>query len=301
MNMIQTFDFETNPVRTLLRGNEPWFVAADICRILDLTNPWQAVANLDDDEKDTVSNNDGIAAPQVQSLNIISESGFYSLIFTSRKPEAKRLRKWVTSDVLPSIRKTGSYTIPNLKVDDDDDLPALEHSRLWGQPVAKINAAARMISVASRIYGPEAARVLWEREKGLPKLSKFSIEALSGSAADDPVGCWRHMMRTAIGNGATLGQRFDLALHDHIIAKAMRGYGISIDPHEAPGSIAVAREHTFLKKLFTGTQWANDWHEALLLVPGARLSKGKVSYGTQSVKAVIISRHETAKLQAGML
>ena len=87
-------------------NGEPWFVAADVCRVLALTNPSEAVKCLDDDEQSKYCLGSG-GSDRV----IINESGMYSLIFRSRKPEAKKFRKWVTEEVLPSIRKTGSYSV----------------------------------------------------------------------------------------------------------------------------------------------------------------------------------------------
>lgn len=94
-------------VRAVTIDGEPWFVAADICSALNLSNTAMAVTGLDDDEKgiSTVDTRGG-----AQPLTIISESGLYSLMLRSRKPEAKQFKRWLTHDVLPSIRKTGSYT-----------------------------------------------------------------------------------------------------------------------------------------------------------------------------------------------
>lgn len=104
------FDFENNAVRLVIQNDEPWFVAKDVCTILDIANPWDAVARLDEDERDDLGITDAIG--RKQEMNVVSESGLYALIFTSRKPQAKRFRKWVTSEVLPSIRKTGGYLTP---------------------------------------------------------------------------------------------------------------------------------------------------------------------------------------------
>ncbi len=100
------------PVAVLQRRNgDPWWIAADVCRVLDIANGRDAVARLDYDEKaavvitDTSSN----GVEQRREVTIINESGLYSLIMTSRKPEAKAFKKWVTSVVLPSIRKNGGY------------------------------------------------------------------------------------------------------------------------------------------------------------------------------------------------
>lgn len=96
------------------RGN-PWFVAADVCGALDIRNTSDAVARLDEDEKrvTTLGTNEGLQTQGLgpQTLNVINESGLYSLILTSRKEEAKRFKRWVTHEVLPSIRKTGSYSL----------------------------------------------------------------------------------------------------------------------------------------------------------------------------------------------
>lgn len=106
---VTPFQFHDSTIAVLNRNGEPWFVAADVCRVLELTNSRMACEGLDDDEKG-VSTTDTLGGPQ--KMTIISESGLYSLIFKSRKPEAKTFRKWVTSEVLPTIRKTGGYGLP---------------------------------------------------------------------------------------------------------------------------------------------------------------------------------------------
>ena len=110
-NSIQTFKFaEGVTVRSTLDENgSPWFVATDVCAALGLSNTPKSLQRLDDDEKTTLTNSYSRAGNGAQEFNIINESGLYSLILTSRKAEAKRFKKWVTSEVLPSIRKTGGY------------------------------------------------------------------------------------------------------------------------------------------------------------------------------------------------
>ena len=98
------FTFTTQPVRVIVRDDEPWFVAADVISALDLDR--KALDRLDDDEKGVSS----IHTPGgAQAMTIINESGLYSLVLGSRKPEAKPFKKWVTSEVLPAIRKSGRY------------------------------------------------------------------------------------------------------------------------------------------------------------------------------------------------
>lgn len=105
------FRFEGMPVRLVMREGDPWFIAADVCRILGLNNVSMALRILDEDEKHTLSSVEGIGDGRAQSLNIISEPGLYKLMGRSRKPEAKRFDRWVRHEVLPAIRKTGGYLI----------------------------------------------------------------------------------------------------------------------------------------------------------------------------------------------
>jgi prophage antirepressor-like protein len=108
MAEIQPFCFENTVVRTILRGEEPWFVGKDVCSILELGNITEALRCLDEDERGSeILNTLGGS----QEMTIISESGLYALIFKSRKPQAKTFRRWVTREVLPAIRKTGGYTL----------------------------------------------------------------------------------------------------------------------------------------------------------------------------------------------
>lgn len=107
---LETFDFNAAPVRVILRDGSPWFVAADVCRVLDLADASSALRELEEDEKITQHNERGNPRAGIpHQFNIVSESGLYALIFKSRKPEAKAFRKWVTSEVLPTIRKAGKY------------------------------------------------------------------------------------------------------------------------------------------------------------------------------------------------
>lgn len=116
--MVEVFNFsqEKTPVRVQLIDGEPWFVATDVCQILGISNNRDAISRLDEDEKmDGVGITDTMG--RKNKLSIVSESGLYHLIFQSRKAEARKFRKWVTGEVLPSIRRKGYYGM--LKGDDD--------------------------------------------------------------------------------------------------------------------------------------------------------------------------------------
>ncbi|MBZ8121434.1 phage antirepressor KilAC domain-containing protein [Bacillus thuringiensis] len=108
MNQLQVFNNEElGQVRTVVKGEDVWFVAKDVCEVLEIKNTTQAMQKLDPEER-TMFN-----IGRQGETNIINESGLYSLIMTSRKPQAKSFKKWVTSEVLPSIRKHGAYMTPN--------------------------------------------------------------------------------------------------------------------------------------------------------------------------------------------
>jgi len=108
MNHLIAFDFETNNVRVVMDAQmQPWFVAADVLSTLCLDR--KALERLDDDEKGVNS----IHTPGgYQDMSVVNESGLFNLVLGSRKPEAKRFKRWVTHEVLPSIRKTGAYAAP---------------------------------------------------------------------------------------------------------------------------------------------------------------------------------------------
>lgn len=106
MSSVLPFDFDGDAVRVVMREDEPWFVAKDICGVLSIGKHRDAVSRLEDDERGSVVV-DTLGGSQ--KVSAVSESGLYALIFTSRKPEARRFRKWVTSEVLPAIRRQGRY------------------------------------------------------------------------------------------------------------------------------------------------------------------------------------------------
>lgn len=108
-----TFTFSTQALRVVMIDGEPWFVASDVCGALALENTTKALLRLDDDEQALISIQ-GISRGNDQ-VNVINESGLYSLVLGSRKPEAKKFKKWVTSEVLPAIRKTGRYVAATAK------------------------------------------------------------------------------------------------------------------------------------------------------------------------------------------
>lgn len=109
MNELQVFNYNGNEVRTIQKDGEPWWVLKDVCGILGISKYRDTASRLDEDERGSVR----VDTPGgEQEMTVINESGLYNVILRSDKPEAKPFRKWVTSEVLPSIRKHGAYMTP---------------------------------------------------------------------------------------------------------------------------------------------------------------------------------------------
>lgn len=122
-NALQVFNFEEKQVRVVPKDGQPWWVAKDVCDVLELSDVSMSVSRLDDDEKGTSK----VCTPGgMQDMSVINESGLYALIIRSNKPEAKKFRKWVMSEVLPSIRRTGGYRAPGKDAKDETALKRAE-------------------------------------------------------------------------------------------------------------------------------------------------------------------------------
>lgn len=282
------FAFEGQGVRMEVDAGEPWFVLSDVCRVLEIKQAHRAAASLDDDEKGrhTVTTLGGN-----QEMTVINESGLYSLILRSRKPEARRFKKWVTSDVLPTLRRSGAYVMTA----DDPDMPTNADGNLFGMKVAQINAAARLISAANAIYGPDAARKLWESEPGLPRIGDYSIRGQADRGYDDPEGCLAALLAFPASPAGSIGDLFRLAMTDKATARALEKKGILVDAPAAKGWTAVANRHPFLLSNFSANQWGPDWRIALGLLPNAKPSGGMLHFGAVRSHATLIPHADIAR------
>lgn len=166
MNELQIFNNEEfGEIRTITKDNEPWFVASDICRSLDLSNPTMAMQRIDDDEKSKF--NLGLSGGET---NCVNEYGLYSLVLASRKREAKDFKRWITHEVLPSIRKNGGYIagqetlsdeellskalmVAQRKIDEKNNIIAMQDSRIQGMIPKEIFADAVSASHTSILIG----------------------------------------------------------------------------------------------------------------------------------------------------
>lgn len=195
-NEIQRFDFKGAALRTLTdKTGEPWFVAKDVCDILEISNVTMALQKLDDDERSKFN------LGRQGETNIVNEAGLYVLVLGSRKPEAHEFKRWVTHEVLPQIRKTGGY-IP--ATDADDDMTILAKAVMIGQ---------RTMEAQKRKIASQQSRIV-ELE---PK-ARFA-DAVAASDGTCLVGELAKMLRQ---NGMDIGQNrlFRLLQADGYLGKS---------------------------------------------------------------------------------
>lgn len=137
IDALEILNFEGHEIRGCLdEKGDPWFIAKDVCAILELDNVTRAISDLDYSEKITLTNGKGNPRAGIpHTINLISESGLYALAFKSKKPEAKKFSKWVRTEVLPTLRKTGKYELfqnqKQLVLSENDQAPAKQASEVY--------------------------------------------------------------------------------------------------------------------------------------------------------------------------
>ena len=182
---VQVFNYgENTPVRVRVMNGQTWFVAKDVCKVLGISNHKDAVSRLDDDEMRGVGITDLIG--RTQRMSAVSESGLYHLVFQSRKPEARRFRRWVTMEVLPEIRRTGSFNIG--AAPGADRVAGCGRSALGRLPIPRERSAD-----LGEFYSELRKWVLKEDEAAVAELAGVSrghvAEVLAGRKAGYGVLC----------------------------------------------------------------------------------------------------------------
>ena len=182
MSNIQVFNYNSVEVRTIQNDGEPWFVLRDVCNVLGLGTPARVAERLDPDEVSQTHITDSMG--RQQEMTIINESGLYNVILRSDKPEAKPFRKWVTSEVLPTIRRHGLYATPDtvekMLADPDTTIKLLE-----------------------TIKQERAARMALEAKAEADKPKVLFADAVSASHTSILVGDLAKLLRQ---NGVEIGQ-----------------------------------------------------------------------------------------------
>ncbi len=185
MNNLQIFNYKDKEVRTIEKNGEPWWVLKDVCEVLTLGSPHKIADRLDEDEKGrnlipTLGGN--------QEMTVINESGLYNVILRSDKPEAKPFRKWITSEVLPSIRKTGSYSVH--KSDKALEIKELNAKTRYANMFLKLSNVDILSKEYKNILVAKAAEILAGEQilplpKGQPKTySATEIGKILGVSAN---------------------------------------------------------------------------------------------------------------------
>lgn len=158
MNDMQIFTYNSNEVRTVEMNGEPWFVLKDVCEVLGLSTPARVAERLDSDEVSQAHLIDSMG--RKQSTYVINESGLYNVILRSDKPEAKPFRKWVTSEVLPSIRQHGAYmtseTLQAAILNPDTMIQLCQQLKAEQDKNAALTAANSQLTVDKQIMQPKA-------------------------------------------------------------------------------------------------------------------------------------------------
>ncbi|MCI5563835.1 MAG: phage antirepressor KilAC domain-containing protein [Intestinimonas massiliensis] len=152
MNELQIFNNDRFEVRATMKDGEPLFVAADVCKALDIQNHIDALKRLDEDEKSGVDLTDPHG--RIQTTNCVTESGLYTLVLGSRKPEAKQFKRWITHEVIPSIRKTGGYIAGQSQMTDSELMAAA--LLLANRQIKERDARISALSVQNAIMAPKA-------------------------------------------------------------------------------------------------------------------------------------------------
>lgn len=180
MNNLLCFDFDERPVRVVVVDSTPWWVAADVCAILGLANVTMAMRKLDDDQ---ITLNLIEGASNGKPVNLVSESGLWTLVLRSDKPQAVAIRRWLTDTVLPALRRTGRFEMAGAG-DDRSEAPAA------GLDLHRVTVALNLVREARKLFGVATAQGIW-LEMGLPAPSAAEAPALfaDGLAADVRTYC----------------------------------------------------------------------------------------------------------------
>lgn len=161
---LSVFSFQNLPVRTVIINDEIWFVASDVCQILDIANVSQACEDLDDDERNTISIRDGI--PGNPNRLCINEPGIYGLVLVSRKPEAKAFKRWLKHEVIPSIRKTGSYsTHQQYPSTGNEFIDTMISTMPAPASYAELQRVKRWVNATEALYYPDRTVKKFEKEE----------------------------------------------------------------------------------------------------------------------------------------
>lgn len=253
MNAVEIFEFEDSPIRVEMVDGEPWFRANDVCKVLGYVNPWKTVTDHVDPEdltKREVLSNGG-----VQQASFINESGLYALIFGSKLEAAKRFKRWVTRDVLPTLRKTGVYGMPEHE--------AAQVAMLDLGALGPLRARVDLVREARLNFGQAYAARAWHA------LGLSNLPGMTLNTEPDPRGgeALAILLAGALPDGRNIRQALQ-ETHDPLDRRLLN-CGLRVE--RRLGGFLVANRHPVLERVFAGSTFADArWGRALCTLPGAR-------------------------------
>ncbi len=174
-----------------------------------------------------------------------------------------------------------------------EPLPANADDVVFGVKVSVLNAAARTAAVIERIYGPEAARALWELDKKLPQVAQNSVTFAPDTEDFDPENCLVHLLNAKSGDGRIMVELLVAGMVNLAEAKQLKDYGIVINPPEALNHVAVFNQNRFLSSVYADTHWCLNWQASLVQLKGAFPSIGRGFSGKNRAVLVPFATIET--------
>ncbi|WP_081691802.1 BRO-N domain-containing protein [Bacillus sp. SB47] len=195
MNELQkVFNYQDQQVRTVVKDGEPWFVAKDVCNVLEIGNSRQALARLDDDESMSFEMTHPQSPSKTIMMQAVNEAGLYTLILGSRKPEAKQFKRWITHEVIPTIRKTGSYQMEQpktpLEVLQGTINQLVEHDKRMNQLEGQVNNISNIVSMNNVGWREKVNVILKRIAKNWTGVEPYrSVMNLSYERLEQRAGC----------------------------------------------------------------------------------------------------------------
>lgn len=265
MNEISIFDFGDSPIRTLTIDNKPYFVARDICLALGYAKPENAVkrhcrATLKQGIIDKLG--------REQETTVIPESDLYRLTFNSELPAAQKFESWVTDDVLPTLRRTGEYS---LKKDEEIDDICLDYDA-GNIQVAEFEL--RAIKVICQLFGRDAAKQAYMSSKYLPK----PIYAIDGKKDASAISCLEYFKTMFVSN-------YPISrIIDNKCVEILKPAGLDI----VGDMVHIATSSKEVAKHFANSRWAGNWIATLLELPHAERGKAAKRFAGVTAKYIMV-------------
>ncbi|WP_053239699.1 BRO-N domain-containing protein [Pleomorphomonas koreensis] len=284
--------FEDKLVRTIMIDGEPWFVGRDVCRVLEIKNESDALCRLDDDERqDGVAIADPFPTERVGNSDpsrggrgyatIVSEAGVFRLIFTSRKPEAERFKRWLAHDVLPALRRTGTYTLPGRQDEADpaDELPA---RRASGDHVAELTAKTAAVREARILMGRAFAARVW-RELDMPAAGdmRMPLASVSPLIEEEAFAILVDLLSAPDRDGVIIGDQIaravELKRSDLVEPLGLKLVWRLAGRAVPEGALFVANRAPAITHAFAGTARETDAALRLRDLPGAAAGTARIA------------------------